>query len=43
MLELSPVLLGTGTPPFVDAARRELVQREARPSRTAVHLTYDVR
>jgi dihydrofolate reductase len=28
---------------MVDAVRRELVQREVRPSRTAVHLTYDVR
>jgi len=36
-------VLGAGTPLFVDAVRRELVQREVRPSRTAVHLTYDVR
>jgi dihydrofolate reductase len=43
VLHLSPVVLGAGTPLFVDAARRELVQREVRPSRTAVHLTYDVR
>ena len=43
VLHLSPVILGAGTPLFVDAARRELVQREVRPSRTAVHLTYDVR
>ena len=43
VLHLSPVVLGAGTPLFVDAARRELVQREVRPSRTAVHLTYDLR
>ena len=43
VLHLSPVVLGAGTPLFVDATRRELVQREVRPSRTAVHLTYDVR
>lgn len=43
VLHLSPVVLGAGTRLFVDAARRELVQREVRPSRTAVHLTYDVR
>ncbi len=43
VLHLSPVVLGAGTPLFVDAARRELVQREVRPSRTAVHLTYEVR
>jgi dihydrofolate reductase len=43
VLHLSPVVLGAGTPLFVNAARRELVQREVRPSRTAVHLTYDVR
>ena len=43
VLHLSPVVLGAGTPLFVDATRRELVQREVLPSRTAVHLTYDVR
>jgi dihydrofolate reductase len=43
VLHLSPVVLGAGTPLFVDASRRELVQRVVRPSRTAVHLTYDVR
>jgi dihydrofolate reductase len=43
VLHLSPVVLGAGTPLFVDAIRRELVQRVVRPSRTAVHLTYDVR
>ena len=43
VLHLSPVVLGAGTPLFVDAARRELVQRVIRPSSTAVHLTYDVR
>lgn len=43
VLHLSPVVLGAGTPLFVGATRRELVQREVRASRTAVHLTYDVR
>jgi dihydrofolate reductase len=43
VLHLSPVVLGAGTPLFVNAVRRELVQRAVRPSRTAVHLTYDVR
>ena len=43
VLHLSPVVLGAGTPLFVDAARRELVQRDVRASSTAVHLTYDVR
>ena len=43
VLHLSPVVLGAGTPLFVDAIRRQLVQRVVRPSRTAVHLTYDVR
>lgn len=43
VLHLSPVVLGAGTPLFVGAARRELVQREVRPSRTAVHLTYQAR
>jgi dihydrofolate reductase len=43
VLHLSPVLLGKGTPLFIDAVRRELVQRDVRPSSTAVHITYDVR
>jgi dihydrofolate reductase len=43
VLHVSPLILGAGTPLFADAVRRELVQREVRPSRTAVHLTYDVR
>jgi dihydrofolate reductase len=43
LLHLSPVVLGAGTPLFVNAVRRELVQRTVRPSRTAVHITYDVR
>lgn len=43
VLHLSPVVLGAGTPLFVDATPRELVQREVRPSRTALHLTYDIR
>jgi dihydrofolate reductase len=40
VLHISPVVLGAGTPLFVDAVRRELVQRKAEPSRTAVHVTY---
>jgi dihydrofolate reductase len=43
VLHLSPVVLGAGTPLFADATRRELVQREVRPSRTAVHVTYGLR
>lgn len=42
VLHLSPVVLGSGTPLFVAAARCEPVQRVVRPSRTAVHLIYDV-
>jgi dihydrofolate reductase len=42
VLHLSPIVLGAGTPLFVDAARRELRQREVRVSRYATHLTYDV-
>jgi dihydrofolate reductase len=43
VVHLSPIVLGAGTPLFVDAVRRELVQRVVRPSRTAVHLTYALR
>ena len=41
-LHVSPILLGAGTPLFVDAASRELVQREVRVSSTATHLVYDL-
>jgi dihydrofolate reductase len=43
VLHLSPIVLGAGTPLFVDPAPRQLVQRDVRPSSTAVHLTYDLR
>jgi dihydrofolate reductase len=43
VIHLSPLLLGAGTPLFVGSPRRQLVQREVRPSGNATHLTYDVR
>ncbi len=42
VLHLSPLLLGAGTPLFVESPRRQLVQRTVRPSTNATHLTYDV-
>jgi dihydrofolate reductase len=39
-LHISPVLLGSGTPLFVDVGRRLLTQVEAKVSSTAVHATY---
>lgn len=39
-LHISPVLLGSGTPLFVDVGRRLLTQVEAKISSTAVHATY---
>ena len=42
ILHLSPVILGTGTPLFVDAPRRTLTQREVVVTPNATHLTYDV-
>lgn len=39
-LHISPVLLGSGTPLFVDVGRRLLTQVEAKVSSTAVHVTY---
>jgi dihydrofolate reductase len=41
-LHLSPVVLGAGTPLFVDAVPRALVQRDVLVTSTATHLTYDV-
>ncbi|MEU6442121.1 dihydrofolate reductase family protein [Streptomyces sp. NPDC047046] len=41
-LHLSPVLLGAGTPLFTGGTARTLVQRDARVTSTATHLTYDV-
>lgn len=42
VLHLSPIILGSGTPLFAGAQRRELVQREVVVTSTATHLTYDV-
>ena len=42
ILHLSPVILGAGTPLFVDAPRRTLTQREVVVTPNATHLTYDV-
>ena len=39
-LHISPMLLGSGTPLFVNVGRRQLVQVEAKVSSTAVHVTY---
>jgi dihydrofolate reductase len=39
-LHISPVLLGSGTPLFVDVGRRLLTQVETKVSSTAVHVTY---
>ena len=42
ILHLSPVILGAGTPLFVNAPRRTLTQREVVVTPNATHLTYDV-
>lgn len=42
VLHLSPIILGAGTPLFVDAPRRTLTQREVVVTPNATHLTYDV-
>ena len=42
VIHLAPIVLGTGTPLFAGATRRELRQREVRVSPHATHLTYDV-
>jgi dihydrofolate reductase len=41
-LHIAPMLLGSGTPLFIDVDRRELVQVEAKVSSTAVHVTYSL-
>lgn len=40
-LHLAPMLLGGGTPLFTAGTRQMYRQREVRPSRNAVHLTYE--
>jgi dihydrofolate reductase len=41
-LHIAPMLLGSGTPLFIDVDRRELVQVEAKVSSTAIHVTYSL-
>jgi riboflavin biosynthesis pyrimidine reductase len=40
-LHLAPMLLGGGTPLFRAGTRQMYRQREVRPSRNAVHLSYE--
>jgi dihydrofolate reductase len=40
-LHLAPMVLGGGTPLFKPGARQMYRQRDVRPSRNAVHLTYE--
>lgn len=40
-VHLSPILLGGGTPMFRPGTRQRYRQREVRPSRNAVHITYE--
>ena len=40
-LHLAPMLLGSGTPLFKPGTRQMYRQRDVRPSRNAVHLTYE--
>ena len=42
-IHLAPIVLGTGTPLFAGAGRRELVQRSVRVSARATHFVYDAR
>lgn len=42
ILHLSPIILGAGTPLFVNAPRRTLTQREVVVTPNATHLTYDI-
>jgi dihydrofolate reductase len=41
-LHLAPLLLGSGTPLFVGAQRRELIRTRVQVSAYATHLTYEV-
>ena len=41
-IHLSPIVLGAGTPLFAGSGRHEMVQRSARVSTNATHLTYEV-
>ena len=40
-LHLAPIVLGGGTPLFKPGARQMYRQVDVRPSRNAVHLTYE--
>ncbi|MEA3214321.1 MAG: hypothetical protein QOJ19_477, partial [Acidimicrobiia bacterium] len=40
-LHLAPMILGGGTPLFKQGTRQMYRQRDVRPSRNAVHLTYE--
>jgi dihydrofolate reductase len=40
-LHLAPMVLGAGTPLFKTGTRQMYQQRDVRPSRNAVHLTYE--
>jgi dihydrofolate reductase len=40
-LHLAPMVLGGGTPLFKPGTRQMYRQRDVRPSRNAVHLTYE--
>jgi dihydrofolate reductase len=40
-VHLAPMVLGGGTPLFKPGTRQRYRQREVRPSRNAVHLTYE--
>ncbi|MDQ3659768.1 MAG: dihydrofolate reductase family protein [Actinomycetota bacterium] len=41
-IHLAPILLGSGTPLFLEAERRPLRQRSVRASATATHLLYEL-
>ena len=40
-VHLAPILLGGGTPMFRAGTRRRYRQREVRPSKNAIHITYE--